>query len=413
MLRVAAAGVKKWSKRGIKATLIGLPLLVLLLIVLLPYINLGMLVEPIEKLASKSTGAPVTVKNVHAALWPEPNLVIGDVAIGVDPGHKIETVHVTPVASTLFEPVKVVESLEIDGLEVEQENFGQALQWIGNAGKAEHLKIEQMRLKNISLKIRDLELGTFAGKVGINDSHELKNIELGTADQALSVQILPRGGSYELVLSATHWPLPVNPKIVFDNLDAKGILNRNQINFSQLKGEIYGGSFTANAVVDWGSQWSAAGDFRLSRADMPQMLQAFNSAASIDGKLNLAGKFVCKSATAAGLTEASDITANFDMSHGSFNGVELTRAVLSRESQSLAGDSTHFDTLTGSVQIKNGLYQYRKLMLESPQFHARGQADVMPNQDISGRISANLAAQSRRLYANFSLTGKVNDVRRQ
>ena len=141
--------------------------------------------------------------------------------------------------------------------------------------------------------------------------------------------------------------------------------------------------------------------------------QAFNSAASIDGKLNLAGKFVCKSATAAGLTEASDITANFDMSYGSFNDIELTRAVLSRESQSLAGDSTHFDTLTGNVQIKNGLYQYRKLMLESPQFHARGQVDVMPNQDVSGKISANLAAQSRRLYANFSLTGKINDVRRR
>ena len=413
MLRVAAASAEKWIKRGIKAALIGLPLLVLLLIGLLPYINLGMLVEPIEKLAAKSTGEPVTVKNVHASLWPEPNLVIGDVAIGVNPGHKIKTAHVTPVTSTLFDPVKVVKSLEIDGLEIEQENFGQPLQWIGNAGKAEHLKIEQMSLKNLSLKIRDLELGPFAGKVGINGSHELKNIELSTADQVLSVQILPHGGSYEIVLSATHWPLPANPKIVFDNLNAKGIFNRNQINFSQLKGEIYGGSFTANAVVDWGNQWSTSGDFHLSRADMTQVLQAFNSAASIDGKLNLAGKFVSKSATAARLAEASDITASFDMGHGSFNGVELTRAVLSRKNQSLAGDSTHFDTLAGSVQIKNGLYQYRKLMLEAPQFHARGQVDVMPNQDISGRISANLAAQSRRLYANFGLTGKVNDVRRQ
>ena len=200
---MAAAGVKRWIKRGAKATLIGLPLLALMLIVLLPYINFGMLVEPIEKLASNSTGEPVTVKNVHVSLWPEPNLVIGEVTIGANVRHQIETVHVIPVASTLFEPVKVVKSLEIEGLKIERENFGQALQWIGNAGKAEHLKIEQMSLKNISLKIRDLELGTFAGKVGINDSQELKNIELSTADQALSVQILPRGGSYELCLLYT------------------------------------------------------------------------------------------------------------------------------------------------------------------------------------------------------------------
>ena len=413
MLMVATTSAKKWIKRGTKATLVGLPILILLFIVLLPYINLGMLVDPIEKLASESTGEPVTVKDVHASLWPEPNLVIGDVTVGANASHNIQAVHILLDASTLFEQVKVVKSLEIEGLKIERENFGQSLQWISRTGKAERLKIGQINLKNLSLKIRDLEIGPFEGRVGRTESNELSNIELNSTDHALSVQILPQGGTYEVVLTAANWPLPVNPKIVFDTLKARGVLNQNQINFSQFKGEIYGGSLMANVLVDWSNQWSASGSFNLTKANVLEMLKAFNSAASVDGKLDLAGNFACKSVVAAKLTDTPDITANFDIGNGSLNDVELTRAVLSRESQSLAGESTHFDKLSGSLQTKSGIYQYRKLTLDSDQFHAKGNFDVQPNQDISGKISANLAAQSRRLYANFGLTGKINDVKRQ
>jgi hypothetical protein len=413
ILLAFAATAKNCIKWTMKVTLIGLPLLVLLLVGLLPFINLTMLVGPVEKLAKESIGEPVSIDAVHASLWPQPHFVLGDISIGSNSGLKIEAVNVLPETSTLFEEVKVVKSLEIEGLNIDQEHFGQPLQWINNVGKAQHLRIEQINLKNVSLKIQDLELGPFVGKVGLSEARELNNLDLSSADHALTVQILSQGGRFNIAITASNWQLPVNPKIVFDELNAKGELNQHQINFSQIKGEIYGGSFTANAVMGWGSQWSATGSFNLAKVSAPLILKAFSSASSIDGKLNLEGSFSCKSTEAANLTEDSDVTANFDISNGSLNGVELTRAVLSRGNQSLAGDTTHFDKLSGSVQVKSGLYQYRKLMLESPQFHAKGSVDVLPNQDISGKISANLAAQSRRLNANFGLTGKVNDVKRQ
>jgi hypothetical protein len=413
ILLACVATTKSCIKWTMKVTLIGLPLLVLLLVGLLPFINLGMLAGPIEKVAKESIGDPVSIEAVHASLWPQPHFVLGNISIGSNSGLKIEAVNVLPETSTLFEEVKVVKSLEIEGLKIEQENFGQPLQWINNIGKAQHLRIEQINFKNVSLKIHDLELGPFEGKVGLGEARELKNIDLSSADHALAAQIFQQGGNFNIAITASNWQLPVNPKIVFDELNATGELNQNQINFSQIKGEIYGGNFTANALMSWGNQWSASGSFNLAKVSMPQMLKAFSSASSIDGKLNLEGNFSCKSTAAANLTEASDVTANFDISNGSLNGVELTRAVLSRGNQSLAGDATHFDKLSGSVQVKNGLYQYRKLILESPQFHAKGSVDILSNQDISGKITANLAAQSRHLNASFGLTGKVNDVKRQ
>jgi hypothetical protein len=39
--------------------------------------------------------------------------------------------------------------------------------------------------------------------------------------------------------------------------------------------------------------------------------------------------------------------------------------------------------------------------------------DIEPNQAISGKITADLAAQSRRLQASFNLAGKLGAVERQ
>jgi hypothetical protein len=96
---------------------------------------------------------------------------------------------------------------------------------------------------------------------------------------------------------------------------------------------------------------------------------------------------------------------------GSIRNVDLARAVISNGEHSLMGDDTHFDRLSGNLQLTNGIYQYRKVVLQSPQLGASAYFDVMPNQLLSGKVSANLQAQSRRLQSNFTLEGTSNNVR--
>ena len=311
----------------------------------------------------------------------------------------------------LFDEVKLVKSLEFEGLKITQDNFGQPQQWVNNLGRAKHLKIEQLNLKKIVVQIRDLEIGTFDGKVELAESRELKSYHL-TSD-TLSAQITPQGSSFDVALTGTSWPLPMNPKLVFDEFKANGTLTQSQINFSQIDGKIYGGNINAKAAVDWSSEWSVAGNFELSNATISRLLSAFTSGASIDGKLELKGLFSSRSAQAAQLVDAPEMTVNFELSKGKINDIDLARAVLFKGNQPLAGGATQFDKLTGNLQLKNGHYQYGQLVLEAEQFHAKGNLDIQPNQDISGNISANLAAQSRRLNANFNLAGKVGNVQKQ
>ncbi len=403
----------KWASVVVKVIFVYLPLMVLLLIGIMPFFNLATLVEPIEKLASESAGAPVTIKEVHASLWPQPHLALANIAIGNNSSLKIESVNVSPEISTLFEEVKKVESLEFEGVNIDQDNLGQPQQWINGLGKAEHLKVEQIKLKKIMFKIRELELGPFEGKVELDESKAFKNYNLTASNYALSLQLTPQGASYDVALTAGKWPLPVSPKIVFDELKAEGTMNHGQINFNRIEGNIYGGTITGKAIVNWSNQWVVSGNFDLFKANLPPLLKAFNSGVSIEGKVNLAGDFTSQSSVAAMLGDAPDITANFDLRDGKINDIDLERAVLSREDKSLLGPPTHFDKLSGNLRLKGGQYQYRQLALDTDQFHAVGNVDIQPNQDISGTISAELVAQSRRLHTSFDLAGKVGDVKRQ
>jgi uncharacterized protein involved in outer membrane biogenesis len=223
----------------------------------------------------------------------------------------------------------------------------------------------------------------------------------------------PQGGGFNIFLTATHWPLPFNSKIVFDELNARGTFNANQVNFSQIDGNIYGGNFTARAIVSWSKQWVAAGNFSLSQANTLQLLKAFASAGDIDGKINLTGNFAGASDVAAKLASESEVNSSFEIYNGKINGIDLERAVLSSGDKSLAGDATDFNKLIGALKVKGGRFQYKKLLLQAPQLQAQGNLDIEPNQDISGNVSASLAAQSRRLQARFDLTGKVNNVKQR
>lgn len=409
---VSAKKIKQWLGSFTKVAFLYVPVLLLPVLLLLNFINLSFLIKPIEQMASESIGETVGIKKVHASLWPQPNLVLEDVAIGT--GNNIEAVHVLPVTASLFEEVKVVKSLVIEGLNIEQANFSQPLQWASNASKAKRLKVEQINLKNLTLVIRDLQLESFDGKVTLTDAGALSSIELVSSNNALSVKISPQGNYSEIVLKATNWALPFNQKIVFDALNAKGLASQYKLNFSQIEGEIFGGNLTGQANIEWpdgAGQWLSAGEFKLSNANTEALLNNFGSAVTIDGKLALDARFSGKAREVSKLASNTITDANFDVRQGSIQRIELVRGVLSSSEQSLVGDNTNFDKLTGSIKLNQNQYQFGKLVLASSQFNAYGFINIDANQILTGKVHADLVAQSRHLKANFGIIGRGENLK--
>ncbi len=406
----------KWLVKPLKITLTIGFISALLLIAALHFVNISPLIVPIEKLATVSFGSPVHITQVRASLWPQPQFTLGNVAIG--DALKVPSIQVMPDVGTLFDDVKRVKSAQIQGVTIDRNNLEASLNLIKQLKRAPTLQIAQLNMSNLRFKANDLVLGPFDGNLVLSAAGALTSLDLHSIDSALIVQINPLGDDYAVTLTGNHWLLPFKPNIVFETLKVGASLHQNQLTFNQIEGAIFGGNISATAVLVWSDGWRASGKFKLTSANTPQLLTAFASKinvkekANVEGKLSMAGDFSSQSIEALKLADATSIFANIMLKNGNINGVDLAKAVLN-QSASLAGEATEFDTLSANLQVKNGNYHYKQILLNAKQFHANGDVNIDQNQLLTGRVSAYLAAQSRRLQANFILGGTINQVKRQ
>lgn len=406
--------LSKWVAKSITALVILTPITAMLIVGLLHVVNLSILVKPIEKLASGSVGEPVTVKEVHASLFP-PRLILTDVAVGSGADVRIGTVNMLPDVSTLFEEVKVLKSLEVGTLTLAPADLGRQVQWVNATAKADKLKIELITFKQVSFTIPGIELAPFDGKIARTPSGELSNVELANADRSLTLLLTPQNGSCAVKLIASIWQLPLVKKLELDEVTATGVISQSQASFSQIEAKAYGGTIKAQGMVDWSERLSASGNFELTKITLPRALSAFGASASMDGTLNATATFTSRADQALKLAEATEVNANFEVLGGKVNGIALIYAVMAGPASNPPpdADSTRFDTLTGKLQFKDGQYEYKKLVLKTDQFHARGNLDIAPNHNVSGKVSANLTSKSLRRQASFSISGEVADVKLQ
>ncbi len=409
---IAPSNIKKWVKSLVKFTFVYVPILALVLLGLMHIVPLSMLNQPIEKLASASVGAPVKVGEVRASLWPQPHFVLNNVVMGEGVALNIATVNVVPRLATLFEENKVVSSVTFEDVVIEQKNFGLPALWLRNAGKSTQVNIEAFNFKKVKLSIRDYALGTFDGNIKRNAENTFSTMTLKSVDQPISAEIMQIGEQYQVQINASKWAL-LGSKVVLDEVNARGIYLDKQLNFSQVSGEIYGGKFNATAALNWTDAWRAEADFDLSKANTDDLLKAFASTGSVAGKLNLNGNLRSQAASVAGLAGAANMTARFEIPNGKINGVDIAHAIVTPSDKSLEGYNTPFDKLAGNVQLSNGQFHYKNLLLHGDKLRAQGSVDINEKQQISGKIYASLFARSRSFNETFDLTNTVGNVKRK
>jgi len=406
--------LSKWVSKSIKALLILTPLMAVLIVGLLHVVNLSMLIKPIEKLASDSIGEPVTVKEVHASLFPQPRLILTDVTVGSDVDIKVSTVYILPDVSTLFEEVKVLKLLEIGPLTLNPADLGRQVQWVNATAKADKLKVERIALKQVSFTIPGLELAPFDGKVARTPSGEFSNVELASVDRKLTLLLTPQNGSCAFTLTASIWQPPLVKPLELDEVTATGVISQSRASFTQIEAKAYGGTIKAQATVDWTERLSASGNFEMTKITLQRALSAFGNSASVVGTLNASATFTSSADQVSELVEAAEVNANFEALGGKINGIALTYALLNPSSSPPSdADFTRFDTLTGNLQFKDGQYKYKQLALKTNQLYARGNLDIGPDQIVSGKVRAELTSKLFHRQANFNISGEVAHVKLQ
>jgi hypothetical protein len=404
----------KWLRNALtigRKLLISLSVTTLVLLFLLQLANLSMLVSPlvgsIEKLVSANINEPVTIKKVYASLWPKPHLVLDDVTVGRLADIKIATVRVLPVLSTVFDDVKTLRYIEFSGLTIGQDNLHRPLQWMSASNKQGKLKFDQIFLEKTSIALHGLELPPFDGDIKLTPNGELQSMTLNTSDRSAVIQITPINETYAIDMVANGWQSPIGAPVVFDGLHAIGVIDNNQMTFSQIKGRLYGGNLKASMAVDWTNLWTATGTFKLSEVELEEMMPNFTREASLKGPLTSDATFTLEANEFATILDTPEINASFSVDDGAINGIDLVRAIRASNKNDAINGSTGFNKFSGKLLLKDGQYQYKQLALKAGKLEVYGEARVLANQNLSGEINVSLAMQSRQLQSHLNLSGKL------
>ncbi len=391
--------------------LISVSVTALVLLFLLQLVNLSMLVSPlvgpIQKLVSANINEPVTINKVYASLWPKPHLVLDGVTVGGLADIKIATIRVLPELSTVFDDVKTLRYIELSGLTVSQDNLHRPLQWVSAATKQGKLKFDQVFLEKTTVSLPGLEVPPFDGDIKLTPAGKFQNATLNTGDKSIVIQIIPNDATYAIDIVADIWQSPVGAPVVFDELHAVGVVDNNQLTFSQIKGRLYGGNLKATMKIDWTGLWTATGTFKLSEVELEEAMPSFTREASLKGPITSTAIFTLEANELPALFNTPEINADFSVDEGVVNGIDLVRALRVNNKSNAINGSTRFNKLSGKLLLKDGRYQYKQLLLKAGKLTASGEADIQANQNISGVIDVSLAMQSRQLQSHLNLSGKL------
>jgi len=114
---------------------------------------------------------------------------------------------------------------------------------------------------------------------------------------------------------------------------------------------------------------------------------------SLTGRLEASTTLHARAATTGGLAEALQSQTTFTVRNAVLNGLDLAKAVktigLSR------GGQTPLDTLAGQVNTQGKAAQLTNLVASSGALSATGNVAISPAKTLSGRVSVNVAGDSK------------------
>lgn len=401
-----------WSKWFLiaKKSIIYSPLIIIFLLGLLHVVNLSMLAGPIEKRLSEMMSEPVKIDKVRISLFPMARLTLSDIAVGIDKELDIDLVKMSPAVLMQSAEIKHIKMLEIVGVVVHGKSVANQLKWLQALTDKNKLSLEEIAIKEITLRIPGLELDQFNANVVVPAAGGFNAITLQNSDRSLRIKLAPsQNDTYRVTINANAWQPPFASHLQFTELKAEGLADSQQIHLDRIVGEIYSGSLEADLTINWSAQAKASGNFVINDLSLPVAFSSIKSAASVDGTLNAKGAFLSKTDLVGKLMDALVLNATFTALNGKINDVDLAAKMIS--SANRQDGVTRFDKLSGSLQFQDGQYQFRQLLLNSGQFKARGNLDIQSNQEVTGKVAGELVTPSRVIRSNLNISGKVGSVK--
>jgi uncharacterized protein involved in outer membrane biogenesis len=382
----------KWLKRSA----IALGILLAILAALPLFISLNDYIPDIEREVSARLQEPVTIRSLRAAALPVPHLTVDGIAVGRTGDVKVGSVTVTPDLFSLLGSVKIIRSIEVDGLVLAEKAFDKIPVWAKPDSSKEpaRVRIRNIRLDGAVVHLGKTSFGPFDARISISDGGEPQEAYISTRDGALKATVTPNQQNYLIDASAKSWKLPLGPPVLFDELNLKGTATLNSATLNEVSARLYGGTVKGTAALRWQKAFQLTGRFSVHQIELKDLVPLLSPGNRVSGRLDAKPVLSAKAANAAQLADALRLETPFNVQNGVLYGVDIQKAATNFISKEPTRGETRFDELSGNLVIERSAYRFTQLRIASGALAASGNVSISPAKELSGRINAEVKAAS-------------------
>ena len=380
----------KWLKR-----------LVLLFVVLVAglaivpfFVSLDDYRPQLERMFAEKLKEPVKLKSLRLAGLPLPHVVIDGIEIG-KADIKVGRIAVTPDLWSLPTATKVIRSIDITGLVINQRALDRIPAWTKTDPRAKPadftVQVQTIQFNDALLQLQKTSFGPFDARVALNAAGAPERADITLRDGKFKATVKPAGEKFDIEVQAKSWRLPAGPPILFDELLLKGVATLNDASFGEVKAKLYGGTVAGSTSAAWQRGMQLKGQYTVNDLELRDLVPLFSPKTRVTGRLTAKPVFSATAASAGKIADVLKLDTPFNVRDGVLQGIDIQKAATNLIRKDSSGE-TRFDTLSGHFALDRGTQRITNLKVVSGALAADGNVTITPNKDLSGRINAQIKA---------------------
>lgn len=365
---------------------VGLLVLGVVVIFVLPLVwPLQEFIAPIEQRVSAQLKQPVKIGGMSAAILPMPKVELHNVSIGAGEEFKASTVAIYFDPLTLLSEQKAVSDVEFQGVNVDGRRLEALMVALKGVGGAAQYRLNHMTIQSVQINAEGIVLPSLKGSADIVQG-QFTRVVLHSEDDKFNVEIVPVQNRWQLSFGIKERALPLLPDVMFSDFTATGLIGDGEVDFSEIDAHAYGGILSARGKLTWRKGWQAQGRIQAKTMELEKLFPKFG----LSGEVFADGTFLMQGTKLAQLGDAPKLDGSFSANKGVINGMDMVETARLSSRDHLPGGRTHFDVLTGAVQLENHNRHFRQVKISSGMLNATGSFDISADSQLSGSFNAEI-----------------------
>jgi hypothetical protein len=363
----------------------GLVALSLIIAVVLPYVwPLQEYIAPLEQRLSAQLKQPVHIAGMRVASVP-PKLQLQNVVVGNAQEIKISAVILNFDPLALFSDSKAISNAELQNITLDGRRLDQITNWLKGLGEDAQYPLRHLTIKSLQVNTEGVVLPLLNGSADLAQGAYTR-IVLHSDDEKLNIELLPVKDYWQLSFGIKEKALPLLADVMFSDFSATGEIGDGEVNFNEIVAHAYGGIWSGSGKLSWRKGWQVQGRMQAKSLELEKFIPKLGHA----GDVYAEGTFSAQSAKLAQLGSAPRLDVTFEVKKGVINGLDMVETARLSSQEHLPGGRTHFDKLTGVLQLENHNRHFRQVNITSGALSANGSFEIMNNDVLAGNFNAEI-----------------------